>query len=91
MRIYWDETKRQHVLNSRKIDFEHLHSLLLFPYVEDVRNDDPEQYRIIGFAENRLVTVIVEYRYDERGEYIWVVTAWNATTSEKNSYGQETR
>lgn len=90
MRIYWDEAKRQHVLAKRQIDFAQLNELLLLPYVEDFRNDEPEQFRIIGFAGSKLATFIVEYRYDERGEYIWVVTAWNSTASEKLIYGQET-
>ena len=91
MRIYWDEEKRRLVLDKRNIDFAKLNELLLLPYVEDFRNDDPEQYRIIGFADSRLVTFIVEYRFAEQGDYLWVVTAWNSTTSEKQIYGQETR
>lgn len=90
MRIVWDESKRLLVLEKRLIDFSSFSDLLLLPYVEDFRNDDPEQYRIIGFTGSRLVTFIVEYRYDDRGEYIWIVTAWNSTTSEKYIYGQET-
>ena len=80
MRIRWDEAKRQEVRQRRQIDFTSLHDLLSLPYVEDQRNDDPEQYRIIGFVRGRLVTFIAEYRQDAIGEYMWVVTAWHADT-----------
>lgn len=91
MRIRWDEGKRRLILKRRKIDLVQLEELLCLPYVEDQRNDDPEQYRIIGFAGGRLVTFIVEYRQDELGELIWVVTAWNATPQEEKAYERETR
>lgn len=91
MRILWDEAKRQLVLNTRGIDFAQLDELLNWPFVEDQRNDDPEQFRIIGFAGGRLITFIVEYRKNMLDEYIWVVTAWNSTKQEQKVYDQETR
>lgn len=91
MRIRWDEAKRQLALKNRGIDFAQLDELLNWPYVEDQRNDDPEQYRIVGFAGGRLVTFIVEYRQDMLDEYIWVVTAWHSTKQEQKAYDQETR
>jgi uncharacterized DUF497 family protein len=51
MRIRWDEAKRQRVLAERGIDFTQLSDLLYTPYIEDQRSEQPEQYRIIGFAE----------------------------------------
>jgi uncharacterized DUF497 family protein len=91
MRIDWDEAKRQEVLRQRQIDFADLNYVLRFPYIEDQRRDDPEQYRIIGFAQGRLVTFIVEYRQDASGDYLWVVTAWHATRQEQQAYEHETR
>lgn len=91
MRIRWDEDKRQFVLRKRRIDFAQIEELLCLPYVEDQRSDDPEQYRIIGFAGGQLVTFIVEYRQDELGEFIWVVTAWNSTKQEEKAYEREKR
>lgn len=69
MHIRWDEAKRQEVLQRRQIDFAVLHDMLSLPYVADQRRDDPEQYRVIGFGQGRLVTFIVEYRQDAIGEY----------------------
>ena len=91
MRLYWEEAKRQLVLFARDIDFAHLQDLFFLPYIEEQKNDDPEQYRIIGFWQGKLCSFIVEYRTDEQGEYIWVVTAWNSTKQEQQAYEQETR
>lgn len=91
MRILWDEAKRELVLARRNIDFLHLHELMCFPYIEDRRVEDPEQYRIIGFARDVLTTFVVEYREDDEGELIWVVTAWRSTRAEKKAYEQETK
>ena len=93
MRIKFDEHKRQQVLknNNRRIDFLWFEELLCLPYIEDQRNDDPEQYRIIGFAKGRLRTFIVEYRHDTLGEFIWIVTAWNATKQEEKAYEKNTK
>jgi len=90
VRIRWDEKKRQRVLKRRQIDFAVLNDLFYLPYLEDQRSNDPEQYRIIGFAKGRLLTFIIEYREDALGEFIWVVTAWNSTAAEKQAYAQET-
>jgi uncharacterized DUF497 family protein len=86
MRIRWDEAKRQRVLTERDIDFTQLNDLLYKPYIEDQRSERPEQYRIVGFADGKLTTFIVEYRVDEVGDYIWVVTAWKSTRQERKSY-----
>jgi hypothetical protein len=38
-----------------------------------------------------LTTFIVEYRSDESGDYIWVVTAWKSIKQEQKSYDQQIR
>lgn len=91
MRIRRNEKKRQRVLRTRNIDFASLYELFDFPYVEDQRSDDPEQYRILGFAKGKLVSFIIEYRTDSLGEFIWVVTAWNATGQERDYYAKATK
>jgi uncharacterized DUF497 family protein len=89
MRVQWDETKRRQVLAERNIDFAQLNDLLYTPYLEDQRSELPEQYRIIGFANGKLITFIIEYRMDDIGVYIWIVTAWKATQQERRSYEQQ--
>jgi hypothetical protein len=66
-----------------------LGELLSLPYIEDQSSDDPEQYRVIGFVQGRLVTFIMEYRQDALGDYLWVVTAWHATSQESQAYERE--
>lgn len=91
MKFQWDETKRQKILAQRTIDFADLESLLHQPYLEDQSLSYPEQYRIIGFARGRLTTFVVEYRADEAGDIIWVVTAWKSTPQEERAYEDGTR
>jgi uncharacterized DUF497 family protein len=91
MRLKGDEAKRQQVLKKRKINFAALNDLLYSPYLEDRRSDDPDQYRIIGLADGKFLTFIVEYREDGIGEYIWVVTAWKSTKQEIKTYEEETK
>ena len=91
MRIRYDPDKRQEVLRRRQIDFADLPELLALPYVEDQRRDDPEQYRVIGFAQGRLVAFIIEYRQNATGPYLWVVTAWHSTRQEQQAYEREIR
>ncbi len=91
MQIRWDEPKRQRVMQQRQIDLARLDALLALPYLEDQRRDDPEQYRLIGFVGGRLVTCITEYREDESGAYMRVVTAWHATVQEERAYERATR
>jgi uncharacterized DUF497 family protein len=69
-----------------KNDLRLKNDLLYTPYIEDQRSEQPEQYRIVGFAEGKLTKFIVKYRVDEVGDYIWVVTAWKATKQEQKSY-----
>jgi len=91
MRIRWEESKRQLLVRKRKIDFAELDDLLCLPYIEDQRSDYPEQYRIIGFTGGRIATFIVEYREDDLGEFLWVVTAWKSTKREREAYEKNTR
>jgi uncharacterized DUF497 family protein len=88
-RIRWHDAKREEVFEQRGIDFAKLDELFCLPYLEDQRYDDPERYRVIGFVDGHLVTFIVEYRQDDLDEYIWVVTAWHATTQEEQAYERE--
>ena len=87
--ISWDEDKRLLVLKKRNIDFRDLEKLYYLPYLEDQKNDEPEQYRIVGRVGERYLTFIVEYDEDELGELTWVVTAWESTEKEIQSYEQE--
>jgi uncharacterized DUF497 family protein len=57
-------------------------------YLVDQKNDDPEQFRAIGWCGGRLCSVIFEIRYDAEGEYYRLVRAWEATKEEEQSYAE---
>jgi uncharacterized DUF497 family protein len=57
-------------------------------YVEQIKRDDPEQFIAIGYLEKTLLSIIYEIRYDEEGEYIWLITYWNSTKREREIYEQ---
>lgn len=56
------------------------------PYDQDQRSDQPEQYRVIGWAGGRLFTLIFEIREDRVSEYYHLVTLWPATRQESRLY-----
>jgi uncharacterized DUF497 family protein len=58
----------------------------LQPYWLDQRSDVPEQHRAIGWVGNRLYSVILEFRGDEQGEILHLVTLWKATKEEIRLY-----
>lgn len=42
----------------------------------------PEQYRAIGWVGGVLYSVILEFREDEDGELLHLVTLWRSTSEE---------
>ena len=58
------------------------------PARRKMKRDDPEQFIAIGYLDNTLVSVIYEVRYDEQGEYIWLITYWKSTKKERQIYEQ---
>lgn len=89
MRVTWDPAKNALLKRKRGIGFEDAAELFGQPYVVQSKNDDPEQYKAIGFSKGGvLISLIVEIRYDEQGEYEWFVTLWKATKDEVKIYEQ---
>ena len=72
----------------RGIAFEEAQEIWHHPYYEDCRLDVPEQFRVIGWVQGVLYSVIYEVRHDEEGEYIHLVTLWKSTKEEKKLYEQ---
>ncbi len=52
----------------------------------DVRSDNLEQFRVIGWVKDKLFTVIYEAREDMAGEYYQLVTLWKSTKQEEELY-----
>ena len=73
---------------NRGIGFEVAKKIWSYPYYQDSRSDDPEQYRAIGWVNGKLYSVIFEIREDRKGEYIHLVTLWKSTRQEKKLYGK---
>ena len=59
-------------------------------YIVDQKNDDPLQYRAIGWSRGDLYSVIFELRNDALGEYFHLITAWKSTTMEQQLYAENT-
>jgi uncharacterized DUF497 family protein len=88
MRFDWDNQKSQLLKQNRGYSLEEAAAVLAGEYVEQIKRDDPEQFIAIGYLESSLLSVIYEVRYDERGEYIWLITYWKSTKREREIYEQ---
>ena len=84
MRFDFDpkKSKRLRANPRRGIGFEEVQELFTRPYWLDQRSDVPEQYLAIGWVGDRLFSVIFEYREDEDGEILHLVTLWKSTKEE---------
>ena len=58
----------------RGIGFEEVREVFSRPYWLDQRSDVPEQFLAIGWAGDRLYSVVFEVRQDEEGEVLRLVT-----------------
>jgi len=70
----------------RGIGFEEAQEIFNHPYYLDQRDDEPEQYRAIGWVSGLLYSLILEIREDKDGEYYHLVTLWKVTTEEQKLY-----
>jgi uncharacterized DUF497 family protein len=76
MRFEFDPRKSRLLRQNRRrgIGFEEARRIFEHSYYLDQRSDLPNQYRAIGWVEERLYTVIFEIRQDAEGEYYHLVT-----------------
>lgn len=88
MRFDWDDQKSQTLKQQRGYALDEVATVLASDYVERVKQDEPEQFIAIGYFRNTLLSVIYEVRYDEEGEYIWLITYWQSTRRERQLYEQ---
>ncbi len=88
MRFSFDvrKSRRLRADPKRGIGFEEARELFEHPYWLDQRSDVPEQYRAIGWVDDRLYSVIFEVREDEEGEILHLVTLWKSTKEEIQLY-----
>lgn len=88
MRFDWDDHKSALLKENRGYSLGEVAAILSGEYVERIKRDDPEQFIAIGYLGNTLLSVIYEVRYDEEGEYIWLITYWKSTRREREIYEQ---
>ena len=88
MRFSFDPRKsnRLRANPKRGIGFEEVQELFSRPYWLDQRTDVPEQYLAVGWVAGRLFSVILEFRRDEEGEILHLVTLWKSTKEEVRLY-----
>jgi uncharacterized DUF497 family protein len=88
MRFSFDLQKSRRLrANARRgIGFEEVRELFSRPYWLDQRSDVPEQYLAVGWVGERLYSVIFEFREDEEGKILHLVTLWNSTKEEIRLY-----
>jgi uncharacterized DUF497 family protein len=80
------KSKRLRANPQRGIGFEEAQQLFSQPYWLDRRSDVPEQYLAIGWVGDHLYSVIFEFREDELGEILHLVTLWKSTSEEGRIY-----
>ncbi len=80
------KSRRLRANPKRGIGFEEAREIFFGSYWLDQRIDAPDQYRAIGWAKGRLYSVILEFREDDEGELVHLVTLWKATVEEVKLY-----
>ena len=88
MRFDFDREKSRSVKRNHGVSLKEAHEIFDQVYLVDRKNDNPEQFRAIGWCRGRLCSVIFEIRHDSEGEYRHLITAWNATHEEEQHYAQ---
>ena len=88
MRFKFDPRKSEALRKNprRGIGFEEAREIFDHPYYLDERNENPPQYRAIGWVGGKLFSLIFEVREDRMGEYFRLVTLWRATRQERKLY-----
>jgi len=88
MRFQFDRSKSRAVKRKHGVSLKEAEEIFDQTYLVDRKNDDPEQYRAIGWCGGRLCSAIFEIRRDAEGEYYHLVTAWKATKEEEQTYAE---
>jgi uncharacterized DUF497 family protein len=86
--LRFDREKSRTVKRKHGVSLKDAQAIFDQAYLVDQKNDNPEQFRAVGWCGGRLCSVIFEIRNDAEGEYYHLVTAWKATLEEEQSYAQ---
>ena len=88
MRFEFDKEKSRIVKRKHGISLAEAQEIFDQAYIVDQKNDDPEQFRAIGWCRGGLCSVIFEVRHDDEGEYYHLITAWKSTQQEEEQYAE---
>ena len=88
MRFKFDKKKSQKLKKDprRNLSLAEAREIWRHYHYVDCPSDDPEQFRVIGWAKGSLYTAIYEVREDQQGEYYHLVTLWKSTKQEVKLY-----
>ena len=89
MRFRFDAAKNREVKQKHGLSLEEAQSIFDQAYLVDRKNDNPEQFRAVGWWGGRLCSVIFEIREDDEGEYHHLITAWKSTKQEEEAYARQ--
>jgi uncharacterized DUF497 family protein len=87
-RFRFDREKSLDVKRKHGVSLKESQDIFDQVYLVDQKNDNPQQFRAIGWCRGRICSVIFEIRHDSEGEYYHLVTAWKATKEEEQSYAE---
>lgn len=90
MRLRFDARKNRELKRKHGVSLEEAQDIFDQTYLLDKKNDEPEQFRAIGWCGGRLGSVIFEVRRDRDGQYYHLITAWKATKQEEQAYAKQT-
>ena len=88
MRFDFIREKSREVKRKHGVSLKEAEEIFDQVYLVDQKNDDPEQFRAIGWCRGLLCSVIFEIRHDAEGEYYHLITACKSTKEEEQSYAE---
>jgi len=88
MRFKFDPEKSDAIRRDRRrgIGLEDASQIFERPYYQEIFGEDPAQWRVIGWVEGRLFTLVYEERQDLEGDYLHLVTMWPSSREERRIY-----
>jgi uncharacterized DUF497 family protein len=89
VRFDWDDLKSETVKAKRGLSFDELLPLFKTDYLLEGNKFYEDQFLAIGFLGTEMITVVFESREDEEGEFVWIITYWRSTKSERMRYAKE--
>jgi uncharacterized DUF497 family protein len=89
MRFRFDAEKNREVTQKHGVSLEEAQEIFDQVYLLDRKNDNPEQFRAIGWSGGRPCSVVFEVRSDKEGEYCRLITAWKATKQEQQACAEQ--